>query len=507
MPEAISIKDVGPIKELIIDPKPGVTVLVGENGAGKSKALEAVDALTSGGGRLKPRDGTLGGEVQGFGIRLSVGHSTRRFGDPEFVSLGDRLDVAGLVEPGLKSPEANDGQRIKYLVGLTGVTADAEAFHELVGGAEEFERLVKKTSIKPDDPVEMARLVKKDLEEASRLEQSQADHAEGHAQAKTESAKALGEEVPDLDPVALQQGFRGAVATEARLQSEAEQAKQSALDLQAAKEGYLAASKAYEGPTVAEAEAKVAEISKSVDTAQASVDAARAALVAAEKALSEAEFEVRGFRAERAAAQRELEAAKNAIAVCEKWEKQIAEIKVVAPVSEEALASAAAEVATARKLIEDSVVAGKIKGLLEEAREAAEKAKGHQKKADHLRNAAKAVESVLSKLIAKSGCKLTVIGTEKGPRLVTETERGQTLYADLSDGQRWKMAMEIGLDTFQRMIEAEGLKGVPIFPLPQRAWQDLNPANREPIAEMAKERGVCILTARCDDGPLRVEVL
>jgi energy-coupling factor transporter ATP-binding protein EcfA2 len=168
VPNSVLVRDVGPIQELKLDLKPGVTVLVGENGSGKSKTLEAVDALTSGSGKLQPRDGTLGGEVSGFGVRISVGHSTRRFGDPRFVSLGERLDVAALVDPGLKSPEANDAARIKALVGLTGVQAEPALFYELVGGQEEFERLVKKSSIVLEDPVEMARRVKKDLEEAAR---------------------------------------------------------------------------------------------------------------------------------------------------------------------------------------------------------------------------------------------------------------------------------------------------------------------------------------------------
>jgi recombinational DNA repair ATPase RecF len=497
---AIKIKDVGPIKDLVLDPKPGVTVLVGENGAGKSKALEAVDALTAGSGKLKPRDGTLGGEVEGFGIRISVGHSTRRFGDPTFVSLGDKLDVASLVEPGLKSPEANDAARIKALVGLTGVTADAAAFYDLVGGQAEFERLVKKASIVEDDPVEMARRVKKDLEEAARLEQSNADHADGHAKAKLEASKQFGDPREVKDDTALQQGFRGAVALEARLQSQVEQAKQAAIDRQKAQEGYLEASKGYTGPTVEEAAAKLELAGKAAANAMLAVEEANRALAKAEANLRVAELE-------RDAAVQDHQAACQAIHLCERWEKQLAEIPVLSEPSEEALASAAAEVAKARHLIEDAAIAKQCNALAQEAEAAAEKAKEHQAKANRLRDSARATDTVLSKLVSQSGCKLTVVGTEKGPRLVTETDRGQTLFADLSDGQRWRMAMEIGLDTFQRMIAAEGVKGTPIFPLPQRAWQDLNPANRQPIAELAKERGVCILTARCDDGPLRVEVL
>lgn len=501
MAKNISIKDTGPIKELIIDPKPGVTCLVGENGAGKSKALEAVDALTGGGAKLKPRDGTLGGEVSGFGIRISVGHSARRFGDPEFVSLGDKLDVAALVDPGLKSPEANDAARIKALVGLTGVTADAQMFYELVGGQELFESIVKKNSIVPDDPVEMARRIKKDLEEASRLEQSQADHAQGHADAKKESAKAFGEQTEPRPEAELQAEFRDAVSRESKLQSLVQQSAEAKVAKQRAKESYLEASKSYDGPTVPEAAKALESASLDEANAQLAVNKAREALESAQSTLTNCTYLRRG-------ANDRLESAKQAIALCEKWEKQIAEIVDVAEPSAEEMAKAASDVATARQAIENAVVARKAHDLLAEAEAAAQEAKGHQERADRLRNSAKATDSVLSKLITKAGGALRVVGTEKGPRLVTTTDRAaDTLYADLSDGQRWRMAMEIGLDTFKRLIAEMEIPGTPIFPLPQRAWQDLNPANRQPIADLARERGVCILTARCDDGPLRIEVM
>lgn len=509
MPENISLKDVGPIKELIVAPQPGVTCLVGENGAGKSKAIEAIGALTGDGSKLKPRDGTLGGEVSGFGIRISVGHSSRRFGDPEFVALGDKLDVAALVDPGLKSPEANDAARIKALVGLTGVKADAPMFYDLVGGGQaEFETIVKKSSIVEDDPVEMARRIKKDLEEASRGAQSKADHATGHADAKKESAKAFGEQTEPRPEAELQAEFRDAVSRESKLQSLVQQSAEAKVAKQRAKESYLAASKEYDGPTVPEAAAKLEAAAKAHLEVKALVDEARRIFEQAKENMAKAEVELTAFEAKRDAAHQEHEAAKRAIAVCEKWEQQIASIVDVAEPTAEEMAKAASDVAAARQAIENAVVARKAHDLLAEAEAGYAEAKGHQATADRLRNSAKATDSVLSKLITKAGGALRVVGTEKGPRLVTTTPRAaDTLYAELSDGQRWRLAMDVGLDTFQRIIAAEELKGLPLFPIPQRAWQDLDPENRQAIADMAKERGVCILTARCDTGPLRIEVL
>ena len=110
----------------------------GRNGVGKTKTLEAIDALVSGRGKVSVKDGALRGEVQGLGVKLTVARSTRRSGELEVVSLEGRLSVADLIDPGLVSPEAADAKRIKALVQLSGQKPDMALFHGLVGGQDEF---------------------------------------------------------------------------------------------------------------------------------------------------------------------------------------------------------------------------------------------------------------------------------------------------------------------------------------------------------------------------------
>ena len=106
----VSIKDIGPVKSLTlsIPDTGGICVLRARNGAGKTKALEAVNSLISGNGSLECRDGSLRGEISGFGAKIAVGRSTRRSGELEVTGLEGRFDISMLIDPGLKSPDAAD---------------------------------------------------------------------------------------------------------------------------------------------------------------------------------------------------------------------------------------------------------------------------------------------------------------------------------------------------------------------------------------------------------------
>ena len=69
----VAIKNIGPIESLRLPVTPGkITVLTGANGAGKSQALDAVDALATGRKKLANRDGTTGGVAAGYGVRIKV---------------------------------------------------------------------------------------------------------------------------------------------------------------------------------------------------------------------------------------------------------------------------------------------------------------------------------------------------------------------------------------------------------------------------------------------------
>ena len=121
-------------------------------------------------------------------------------------------------------------------------------------------------------------------------------------------------------------------------------------------------------------------------------------------------------------------------------------------------------------------------------------AQEHAQEAIDLRAKAKQTDEVLSEIVSTlSGCPLTVI---EG-RLSTQTKRGPTFYADLSMGERWRIALEIA-------IAAVGEGGLLV--IPQEAWEGLDPQNREAIAKQAKAARVVILTAECYDSELSAEM-
>ena len=75
-----------------------------------------------------------------------------------------------------------------------------------------------------------------------------------------------------------------------------------------------------------------------------------------------------------------------------------------------------------------------------------------------------------------------------GFRLVLDTRRGATYFADLSHGERWKLAIDIALD-------ALGDRGVLV--IPQESWEGCDNVARGEIAMHARTRGVVVLTAAC----------
>ena len=115
------------------------------------------------------------------------------------------------------------------------------------------------------------------------------------------------------------------------------------------------------------------------------------------------------------------------------------------------------------------------------------------KRAETLREAGKRIDDVLSEQIAKLGSPIRV----KAGRLVLNTIRGETFFAELSEGERWKMSLDIA-------IEAVGPGG--LLSIPQEAYESLDPINRHLIGEHVTGRGVVILTAEATDGPLRAEL-
>lgn len=498
---AIGIKNVGAIENLSI-PIPddgGVLVLKGRQGIGKSTALEATRAMASGKGKLSVRDGQLNGSIEGMGVTIRLGRSTRYSGELEAQSLESKFSVADLVEPGIKSPDAADARRIKALVQLARVQPSPSLFYDLVGGREEFEQVVSAAAVESDDLVLMSERIKRDLESGARKEESQAEHAEGRFRGSHEAASGI-DVAAECDSEKLQSALNAAVRNEEGLKAQAKSHEDAIKAAKEAQESIEDAEAAYDGPSLSEATEVLSE-------RQNASNEATSRLAAAENGVQQAERALERAKAERELAQSALESAKtnleNASKVLKQvnqhqdtlasWKRQIAASIPEAP-SEIVLADAAAKVLEARQAVEQGALIRKAKQHLSDADVAQKEAQGHRQRAKLLREAAKGTDEVLSGVVGSLGTPLRV---EAG-RLVLDTPRGVTHFADLSDGERWCLGLDIG-------IEAVGPRG--LLTIPQGAWGEIQPANKRRIAEHLRNRKAVAITAEVtDDNELTAEV-
>ena len=475
----LEISDVGPIKTLSIPiPEPGgLCVLRGRNGKGKTKALEAVETALTGRGKIDVRDGALRGEVDAFGVTLTVGRSTRRSGELVVESLDGKLSISDLIDPGIKSPDAADAKRIKALVQLANVPVCAEMFYPLVGGREQFEALIGSKALASDDIVVMAERIKRDLEEKARQNESQAEHAEGRARGAREAAAGT-DVTAECDATKLQAALEAAIRDESKLKAQKDASEKAALAARQAQDQLEDAETGYSGQTleaatIAETAAKLAS-----EAAQQAVRDAEAALERARHQFDDArQAYSRAIAATKQAAQHD-----NMVA---QWREQIAASVPVMPDAEQ-LTAATQAVTAARQAVEQGALIRKAQQHLAEADKHAQAATGHRQRSEQLRNAAHGTDDVLSQIIAQSGSPLRV---EHG-RLVLDTRRGMTYFHDLSAGERSRIAVDIGID-------AVGQRGV--LTLSQEIFEGLDPINRDSLATHAVERGVVILTAEASE--------
>lgn len=491
----IEITDIGAVEQVTI-PCPadgGFVVLKADNGKGKSTTLQAIESALTGRGSLSVRDRALKGQVEAFGVTVTVGKSTRHKGELTVTSLDGKLSIGELIDPGLKSPLAADAKRIKALLALVGAEADAQHFYRLFGGKEEFERTVSAATAKCDDLVTMAEKIKRDAEAKARTEEDSAEKAEGRA---TGSKNAAGDidQSAECDASKLQAKLESAVRYESSLQAKADASFDAETMRRKAKEQLATAESLHGADTVTQATKAESEASAEIE------DAAR--LVATrEQSLQEAKDALASARSVHEAAIKKMDAAAAArksaerhAATLQQWRDQLAAAVPDAP-SQDELDAAADAVTLARKALEQGAVVRRAKEHLAEHAKALADASAHRKRAAALREAAKGTDEVLSELVGRLGTPLRV---EAG-RLVTDTSRGDTYFHELSDGERAKMSLNIGID-------AAGPQAVIVFP--QQQFEGLSPKNRKALADHARSRGAVVITALAtDDDEIVAEVM
>jgi energy-coupling factor transporter ATP-binding protein EcfA2 len=487
----VVLENIGPISKLAI-PLPeggGVVVLQGPNGSGKTTALDAVEALANGGKAPALKDGEKKGRIEGLGVKLNVGASTRRSGSLEVLSLDGKLDVSDLVDPGIASPEAADARRIKALIALSGQTATADTFGELFpGGADALEATVSAKVLGSGDPLEIAGAVKRCMEKTAREFETAADNHDGRA---TTLAAQCGDVTPDDVPDAetLRKEHGDAVRAHMQLESERKTGL-AAADRDNAARQKLDELRAKPGDSVEECQSQVEDLDKIIAEGRLERDEYARKLAECDACLVNAESmrqdweRRRTFALDRVNAVLELESAISQGSPAIPTEEQIAAARTK-------IDEASARIGRAALLRQQLAT----RAELDLARSSAADAR---KSAEKLRGNASAVDDVLSDMVSRLGVPLRVKVVDAKTRLVTTTDRGEVPFSELSAGERWRMALDIAVD-------AVGSRG--LLPVKQEAWEGLDPDNRAAIADHCRKRGVWVVTAAAAGGDEIVPVV
>lgn len=489
MVRTVELENIGPIASLSI-PLPdggGLVCLRGRNGKGKSIALEAVDALVRGQGKPTCRDGAQKGIVEGLGAKVTVGKVVRRTGGEELEvhSLESKFDVSQIVDPGIANPEAADDKRIKALIQLSGVPLDLSKFYDLVGSETLFNQLTPIADPSKEDWLSAAGKIKRNLEAQARKKEEEAKTARAKADGLSHSWQSVDTTV-ETDAATLQTALEDAIRQESKVKADFETENNALVAAEKARMAMRAAQDEYSGPTLAEAEEREAQAKQDVEDCRKEVARLQAALDQAQ-AKEEA-----ARKAARVASERTM-MVRTHFSAMEKWEKQVAAAASVTPTDPEDLAKAAMCVQEARLAIEAGAMARKAKADMELAKGLREDARKHAEDAEWLRERAKATDDVLSGVVGLFCDRVKVVAG----RLVTQTSRGQTYFADLSDGERWTIALEIA-------VGAVGPNGLLV--IPQVAYEGLDPINRRHIDAELRRLGATGITAEAsEDDEIRVE--
>ncbi len=476
---SIDIRDVGPIKSVSIPtpPEGGVVVLRGRNGAGKSIAINAVDALTREGKpspAARAREGSIGGSIEGLGrsIRVGMQRSTSK-GELEVASIGDDVDVAALVDPGFVDPAAADRARVRAALVLARVKVDPERFAELVGGMETLQQFVQPGTLAAKDPVEMAEKVRRDLHASALALAKTADRLEATAAGLRESLTMPADPIDETE-------VRGELERAIKLRAELVQRQDLARRNRGLRATALAKIEAAGQPPDCQALAD-AETAAAAEEAAAEMEERDACA-----ALERAKARVAQARAAGLAARTATKAARESVARLDSARQALDAIADVQAPDQAEVDAAGARVVAAHQAAERLGIMREEAARRAEADQAAEQAAQARIDCEALREAARGTDRVLAEAIAEfAPAGLTI----RDGRMIIERDGTQKFFADLSDGERWKIALDLAIDA---------LGDARVLAISQLAWEGLDIDARRAIDEHARQRQTVIVTAEAD---------
>jgi hypothetical protein len=481
----IKIKDVGPIRDLLVDlpdDDGGVMRLLAPNGGGKSTAINAVQALTTGRGVLMRRDHAKKGIMSGFGAEIGVVEKTMRKGEADVPTIESRFDIKTLVDPKIEDPAARERARIKALVGLSGTKADVALFYDLLGGKAAFDRIVDAKDQKTDDLVELAARVQRAINVVAKQTEESKLESDKQSAASELAAHGIDLEQP-CDATELQDAVLKITTSVATLK----QQRTAYAEAQAAAKLATESLEKYEAGAYS---VTLAELNYERDTKNK--EQADKVVEELENRLAEAKHELRLATLAMEHSCQLLRSAKQAAETATAWREQIAKAETLPNPSDDELAIAEADAAAARTALDVGASVRMAKAKLVDRDKHLHAAKGYRDLAETLRNAALKVDEVLSKQIPAGPLRC-----EQG-RLVVDTDRCKSEpFNELSDGEKYQLAIPYAV----RALDGRG-----IICLPQECWAALHTPLKDELARLCKSLKVWIITGELADGELRSEI-
>jgi hypothetical protein len=488
MTDKVVVQNCGPIEGVFsidLSHGPGAYEFRGARGTGKTTLISSLDWLTGHKVDVTLHDAAPSGKVEGFGVVAPVGGRKRRKGKFELDAIdAEKFSLTDLIDPPGKTAEVRDAHAIKALAVLSDADADPTLYYELVGGQQAFDGMgIAETT----DPVLLATRIKQAFDAAARRHENTAEAEAKHA--------APLEYVPDdvdlsqsSDLDALGAERDKARDTLQRLKAERQDGQDAEQRAERAKTRLQEIRDAYAGLTVKDAEAASYAADQQCVKAHAVVEDLQQQLALAKE--TEA-------KAEQAATQAHsrLETATQHATTVQVLEETASQTRAYP--SEQDIETAQARVQEASHAYDQGLRIRDVQQNQAKARRHRESAKHATEAAEQARNTAAQVFDVLAQSLRTTHLRIESLDT--APRLfVDHPTRGKTLFDrvnGLSDGER----VDYTLRELLPHLESPGL-----LPIPQRVWQDLQPADRKHLHALAVEKGLYIFGAQVDDNDLRV---
>lgn len=497
--KSIELEHVGPIQHLSI-PIPeggGVIILRGLNGCGKSHALNAVEALYSSAARkdLRNSDGMPSGKVEGLGVTVRLGRSNTVKGELVCESLDGRVDPSDLVDPGLKDPLAADAKRLATLIRLAGVKISSDQWQQLIGDVGEE---IDLKAFVDADPVATADRLRRRIHDLALTRERLATSKAGES-AAIEKTVADVDVDQEHDAKRLAEQLDRATSQLAAAKQQHESFLESVESFDAAKqmldevrEEMINADEANEERT--KCDNGYTDANVYAGDCRKLLKEAEDALAARQRILTEAEHRQQ-------MALSKLRGAEAMVAESNKQQEQIKRLEeiigrgVKVDVTDEWIAELTQAKSTAFAAVQQGQVISRAIDSKAKAESIRAESEALSKAATKLRELARSTDTVLEQGLIDAG--FDTIKVHDG-RLCVESERGLEPVSELSHGERWRMALDLA---------ARGLPKGSVLPVCQEAFESLDPANREFVNKLARERGLVIISAEATDGELRAEIL